>query len=63
MSDCCDDSDKKIEDAINEGVENASRIAQAIPVGNPGDCDFCNEWSGRLVRGVCAPCRDRYRIG
>ena len=30
--------------------------------GVPGDCDLCGEWSGRLVEGCCAPCRDRYRM-
>ena len=28
--------------------------------GHPGDCDTCGEWSGRLVNGDCAPCRERY---
>jgi hypothetical protein len=28
--------------------------------GVPGDCELCGEWSGRLVDGACAPCRDRY---
>lgn len=37
------------------------RAAAEIPVGVPGDCDFCGEWSGRLVDGICAPCRDRKR--
>lgn len=36
--------------------------AAAIPVGAPGDCDLCGEWSGRLVSGACAPCRDRWRL-
>lgn len=37
------------------------RIAAVKPLaaGKPGDCDLCGEWSGRLVGGVCAPCRDR----
>ena len=30
--------------------------------GTPGDCELCGEWSGRLVDGCCAPCRDRYRM-
>jgi hypothetical protein len=33
--------------------------AAAMPVGRPGECDLCGEWSGRLVNGACAPCRDR----
>ncbi len=30
--------------------------------GAPGECDLCGEWSGRLVSGACAPCRDRYHL-
>ena len=36
--------------------------AAQIPVGTSGDCDLCGEWSGRLVQGVCAPCRDKHRL-
>lgn len=38
------------------------RAAAAIPTGEPGDCEICGAWSGRLVDGHCAPCRDRYRL-
>ena len=30
--------------------------------GTPGDCDLCGEWSGRLINGACAPCRDKFRL-
>lgn len=30
-----------------------------MPFGPPGECDFCGEYSVRLVSGACAPCRDR----
>lgn len=36
--------------------------ASKMPAGYPGDCDLCGEWSARLVNGVCAPCRDRYKL-
>lgn len=39
-----------------------SQVPREIPKGRPGECDLCGEWSGRLVRGACAPCRDRYRL-
>jgi hypothetical protein len=42
--------------------ELQARIAAArgqLEAGAQGDCDFCGEWSGRLIRGACAPCRDR----
>lgn len=30
--------------------------------GVAGDCDLCGEWSGRLIGGVCAPCRDKHKL-
>jgi hypothetical protein len=36
--------------------------ANSMPIGYAGDCDFCGEHSSRLVRGSCAPCRDKYRL-
>ena len=44
-------------------AEIQRRIAQVradIPPGVPGECDLCGEWSGRLIDGACAPCRDRH---
>lgn len=43
-------------------VAQARAMAARIPVGNPGECELCGEWSGRLVEGACARCRDRYRL-
>lgn len=37
----------------------ARRQAAAIPKGAPGECVECGAYMGRLVEGVCAPCRDR----
>jgi hypothetical protein len=34
--------------------------ASHIPPGEPGECELCGEWSGRLVLGCCAPCRDKW---
>ena len=33
-----------------------------IEPGVPGECDLCGEDSLRLIRGACAPCRDRYSL-
>ena len=41
-------------------LDAARRAAAAIPAGNAGDCDTCGSWSGRLVDGMCSPCRDKY---
>ncbi|MCU0811962.1 MAG: hypothetical protein MUE59_13185 [Thiobacillaceae bacterium] len=41
-------------------LEAAIAAARGVPIpeGVPGDCDLCGEWTGRLVEGLCAPCRD-----
>ncbi|WP_200861585.1 conjugal transfer protein TraR [Methylohalobius crimeensis] len=41
-------------------VQAARKAAAEIPPGEPGECETCGEWSGRLVNAMCAPCRDRY---
>lgn len=46
----------------DSGVAAIRAKAAAIPAGEPGDCDFCGEWSGRLVAGACSPCRDKRRL-
>lgn len=48
-----------------EGTAPQARIraaAKPLEPGEPGDCDLCGEWSGRLVRGACAPCRDKRKL-
>lgn len=49
---------------IQEAADLAEirRKAAVIPVGTPGECDLCGEESGRLVRGVCARCRDLHKL-
>lgn len=48
---------------MTDAVVRAQREkAASIPAGKPGECDMCGEWSGRLVNGVCAPCRDKYKL-
>lgn len=40
----------------------ANRPKQELQPGVEGDCEFCGYWSGRLVHGACAPCRDKYKL-
>lgn len=47
---------------LSDRVQEAMLKAADIPVGNPGECDCCGEWSGRLVSGHCSPCRDKYGV-
>lgn len=51
-----------VQEAVDNEVSRICQQAAKIPVGNPGECDLCGEWSGRLVNGVCAPCRDRHKL-
>jgi hypothetical protein len=48
------------EEAMHEARLRAA--TKPLEPGEPGDCDFCGEWSGRLVRGACAPCRDKRKL-
>lgn len=50
------------ETVIDDHVRDAMRKCLEMPEGNPGTCDLCGEWFGRLVNGACGFCRDKYRI-
>lgn len=43
-------------------LSQAHEIAANIPKGEPGECDYCGVDSPRLVRGICAPCRDEFKL-
>jgi len=51
----------EIERALAEALRNVCLHAD-LPVGEQGECDLCGEWSGRLIGGACAPCRDKYHL-
>lgn len=61
--DIIDEANELAQLEADTGVNAVRKAAAAIPEGNPGDCDMCGEWSGRLVGGACAPCRDKYGLG
>lgn len=61
MTDEVDISNDRLQHDIDRRVEEVRRNAE-LPPGEPGDCEMCGEWSGRLVNGVCAPCRDRFKL-
>lgn len=48
--------------ALEADVMKVRKAAASMPAGKPGECERCGEWSGRLVRGACAPCRDRFNL-
>lgn len=43
-------------------LKAAAEVAKNIPRGEAGECRRCGEESPRLVRGVCARCRDKYNL-
>lgn len=53
-----DEADKASE--ITDAYLGAAvrRACQPVPIGVPGECDECGEYSQRLVEDRCAPCRD-----
>lgn len=57
-----DDADMASDLADRERERAIEAARRPIEAGKPGECDLCGEWSGRLIRGACAPCRDRYRL-
>jgi len=46
----------------NSAIAQVRGQAAQMQAGDPGDCELCGERSGRLIKGACAPCRDRYRL-
>jgi hypothetical protein len=62
MADEVDRANEHVEREEAMRIDAARRAAALIPAGAPGDCDLCGEWSGRLVGGACALCRDRKRL-
>lgn len=60
--DDADRADLLIENVRDDGVAAAIRYSLNIPEGNPGECELCGSWCGRLVDGACSRCRDFYRL-
>lgn len=60
--DVIDRGNERAQQILDAEIDEARYRAQHIPAGVPGDCERCGGWSGRLVGGVCAPCRDQYRL-
>ena len=57
-----DEADLGNEEADRRLTALIKQARKPLRQGTPGDCELCGEWSGRLVDGCCAPCRDRYKM-
>lgn len=51
------------EEGILDLQVQAQRAKPRMAKGEPGTCKMCGEDSPRLVGGVCAPCRDKHKLG
>jgi len=60
MSDIADNAQPEEEAFLAQAI---ARHSKPLAKGVQGYCDLCGEWSGRLVLGACAPCRDRHGLG
>ena len=57
-----DDADRVTENIERQMARIELAVRYNLPKGKAGDCDICGEWSGRLINGACAPCRDKYNL-
>lgn len=62
MADEADEANENRDKEEARRIQAARDEAARIPAGVEGECDRCGEPSGRLVKGACARCRDRYRL-
>ena len=60
MADEADISQARMEQ--EQALRERNRQPFVLVPGTPGECELCGEWSGRLVGGACAPCRDRHGL-
>lgn len=62
MTDIFDRATEREEKDRELALKAAMQRAAEIPAGNPGECDLCGEFCGRLVQGSCARCRDKWGL-
>ena len=62
MADIADVTADRMEVQEAADIAEIRRKAAEIPKGKPGECERCGEHMPRLINGVCAPCRDRYKL-
>jgi len=62
MADEVDRAQDLAEPLLEADVNVIRQRVANMPAGSPGECDLCGEFSQRLVKSVCAPCRDRHKL-
>ncbi len=62
MADLIDIANDRVQDTVTQEELRIRAEASKFVKGAPGDCELCGRWSGRLVEGACAPCRDKWGL-
>lgn len=62
MADEADVTEERMEKEQAICLAELHRAAVGMPPGRAGECERCGEESPRLVYGVCARCRDKWRL-
>lgn len=57
-----DYSAEAAQERVDDSVARIRAQAAAILPGTPGECKECESQSPRLIRGVCARCRDHLKL-
>lgn len=58
MADSADEAFELSEAEVSDAVSKSRKKVNEMPIGNPGECFFCERYFTRLVNDVCARCRD-----
>lgn len=61
MMDEIDRAGDHIEKTEAAAIAAARTAAANILVGEPGICEYCDEYKARLVDGACGRCRDIFK--
>lgn len=56
------DQAAEMEAFLEEQTIASIRARANIAPGVAGECEYCGEHSLRLIKGACAPCRDRKKL-
>ena len=62
MADIADLASERMEVQEAAAIAEIRRKAAQMPKGKVGICERCGKASWRIVRGACAPCRDKHKL-
>ncbi len=62
MADNADEASELSMMQVDDAVMKARKKAASMPIGEPGTCFYCEQYSPRLVNDACALCRDKRKL-